>query len=434
MAGFFQWLQWSQAQAYLASRLADPSNIFWSQAENQLYLTEALRVWNALTETWNSDLAFGATSSNVWYNLSTLSGSPRIRTVTDVQIYTLMEYMLLEPASGGTWTGTSQFGISDLSGALQRRRDEVIQVSGCNLQNLPALPSTPGVRRTIFPDSTLEPIRMRFIPDSSHGSPSTLSREDTIGFDAFESQHYQQTGTPRAWSVVTGPPLAMDVDVAPNTEGEYDPIVLYAGLPFNPPTATLIGVPDDWSWLPKWGALYDLLSRESEATDRQRADYCLKRYQDGLKIMKESNWLVNGRINGYAVSLPSLREMDAFSPEWENNAAAWPCLVQAGMDFIAPCPVAPTTGVSCVVVGNAPIPVYPTDYVQVSRDVFDVILDYAQVLACFKMGGEDFMAAKDLEDHFYLAALETNKRLLNLGIFTDLVHSRGQKQNITQPR
>ena len=428
----YSWLRLSGALTALAARLADPENVFWPQAELLLYLQESLRAWNALTEQWNADFAFSASPSTPWYNLASLTGSPRLRTLTDSYLYTVMQYHLLEPPTGGgTWTGTSQFTLADLQYALQRRRDEIIQVSGCNLAQLPPLPSTPNVRRTFFPDSTLEPIRARFIPQT--GNPVTLSREDTIAFDAFEPQHDQTPLLPSAWSVITEPPLAFDVDTAPNQPGTFDVLSIQSGPTFAPPNATLLGIPDDWSWLAKWGALSDLLGRDSEATDRPRADYCLQRYMAGLKIMAASNWLVDATINGIPVETPSVKEMDGWSPEWQDSATGWPSLVTAGMDFCAPCPTG-SAGVSVTLVGNAPVPVLPTDYVQVSRDVFDVILDYAQMLASFKMGGEEFFATKDLEKNFFTAAAATNKRLEKLGLFRDVAGSEGKRQNENQPR
>jgi len=437
MPGTYQWLTFAAARQALAGRLADPNKVFWTDNELGLYLIESLRTWNALTEIWNTTFAFTPTSAQVWYNLSILGGSPRTRTVTASDLYTMMQYHLLEPPTGGTWTGTSQFSIDDLSGALQRRRDEMIQASGCNLnQVLPFLPSTPNVRRTLFPDSTLEPRRTRFMPDSGFGSPVTLTREDSFAWDTSEALHLQTTAIPSAWTVISGPPLAMDVDTGPPVPGSYDVIALQAGANFFPPVATLMNVPDDWAWVAKWGAVADLLGRDSEATDRQRADYCLKRFQDGLKIMKASNWLQSATINGIPVDTPSVREMDGWSPEWENNATAWPSLVTAGMDLVAPCPVAGTSpiGVSLVVLGNTPIPILDNDFVQISRDNVDAVLDYAQRLATFKMGGEEFLASKDLENNFFLVAQQNNARLAKLGIFSDMLHSEGKRQDLTQPR
>src|SRR5271157_1308287 len=132
------WITYLQARQQLAARLADSANIFWTDDELKFYFCEALRTWNALTEQQNADFAFTATSAATWYDLSTLTGSPRLRTLTDAYLYTAMQYALLEPPTGaGTWTGTSQFSLADLQYALQRRRDEVIQISGCNLKQLP---------------------------------------------------------------------------------------------------------------------------------------------------------------------------------------------------------------------------------------------------------------------------------------------------------
>ena len=81
---------------------------------------------------WRADFQYND-PVNIWNSLGSLPGSPRLRTITDQQVYTELEYMLLEPSNNtSTWTGTSQFNISVMSQALQRRRDEVIQLTNCN--------------------------------------------------------------------------------------------------------------------------------------------------------------------------------------------------------------------------------------------------------------------------------------------------------------
>lgn len=439
MAPQFTWIQFLAARNILAQRLADPNKTFWTDDELKLYLWEALRTWNALTETWNEEFVFTANSAGVWYNIGTLPGSPRQRTVLDTDLYTIMEYHLLEPPTGGVWTGTSQFSIADLQGALQRRRDEVIQVSACNLSLVPPYASVPNTFGIILTDNTLQPWRARFLPDSSttnYGPPVTLTREDRRAWDAFEPDHLQTDGLPGSWTVGNGPPLSLDVDVAPNVPGTYELISLLSGPTFAPPAGTLLGVPDDWSWVCKWGALSDLLSRESEATDRPRAAFCLQRYMSGLAAMKASNWLILAEINGVPVDTPSLSEMDQYSPEWQENET-WPTLVVAGIDYVAPVPVsrnAQILSVELAVTGNAPLPILDNDFVQVSRDVFDSILNYAQVLAAFKQGGQEFEDTLQLLEEFAIAAEQTNKRIANMGLFSDVLKAQGKRQDINVSR
>jgi hypothetical protein len=414
----------------LSLRLADPNLIFWTKAELQLYLLEALRTWNALTEIWITALPFTSAPTPIWTDISQLAGSPRLRTLNDTDLYTVMQYHLLEPPSAGTWTGTSQFTIPDLQGALQRRRDEVIQLTACNLAQIS--PAYSGVIRTSLPNTLLEVVRARFVPNT--GTPVTLTREDTQAFDHFNPGHLQSTALPTSFSLIAEPPLVLDLDTAPAGGAVFDIIGIQSGSIFNPPNSTLLGVPNDWSWVAKWGALADLLSRESEATDRLRADYCFKRYMDGIKIMQASNWLVSATIGGLPVDTPSMREMDAFANEWENDSTVWPVVVTAGMDLVAPAPVGTPANVVLNVIGNAPLPSLDGDCVSVLRDHYDAILDYAQVLASFKLGGAEFGATGDLEKKFFIAAQDQNKRLRSLGLYSDVLHQEGRRETIWQPR
>ena len=50
-------------------------------------------------------------------------------------------------------------------------------------------------------------------------------------------------------------------------------------------------------------------------------------------------------------------------------------------------------------------------YIQLSRDVLDVILDEAQHLAQFRHGGKEFQESIALHQNFIRAAVETNSRL-----------------------
>ena len=445
----FNYITFAQAKEQLLQRLNDQTagvyvNNSYTDAELALYFTEALRTWNALTSTWVTDWAFTITPpvSSVWYNLRGVSGYARQQTVLDSDIYTLIEYHFLEPPTGATWTGTSQFSINDLASALERRRDEIIQISACNPVNIP-LASTPNTRRTVLPDNVLEVIRARFVPAS--GSPNTLFRDDALGMKFFSPGYLQNqagsgqspAGLPQSYAQITGPPLALDVDYAPNVVGSYDLLALRSGLTFAPPASTLLGIPNDWSWVAKWGAMADLLSSGSEKQDSLRAQYCLQRYKDGLTLIAKSAWLYTAQLNGVAADVVAAAEMDAYTPEWDTSGnAAPPAVVMGGLDFVAVSPMPPANPVSVLltVVGNAPIPGSGTDYVQASRDTLDVILDYAQHIATFKKGGQEFEQTFPLAQNFATAAMATNERLKNLGIFRDLLLLQGQKQSIQQER
>ena len=426
----------------LSRRLNDLAKIFWPDVELGLYIVEALRTWNALTATWNADFTFNIAgpTSVVWYDLSVMAGYPRIRTVTDNDLYTMMQYHLLEPATaGGVWTGSSQYALTDLVQALQRRRDETIQFGGTNLGQF-SLGVLANQRRIIFSDDVLEVRRVRCLTPGN--LPVTLWRDDGLGFQDFSPNYLQgqpsvgqQPAGPQQYNLTSNPPFNLDLDYPPTAGGTLDVVALLSGACPAPPAPSLLGVPDDLAWVIKWGALADLLGSDGERLDKPRADYCLQRYKDGILLAQNSPWLLLGTVNGVPYDTVSVTEMDQYSPEWDSNASAPLMLVQAGPDFVAVSPLpAGAATVGLTVLGNAPIPVADGDTVQATRDVLDAILDYAQHLAAFKQGGAEFAATAGLFQNFAQAATATNDRLTAIGMFRDVLLEEGRAQESAQER
>ena len=64
---------------------------------------------------------------------SALALGLRSYNVTDLQLLTEIEYQLIEPPSGATWTGSEMFTVQDILTALQRRRDQFLNETGTSL-------------------------------------------------------------------------------------------------------------------------------------------------------------------------------------------------------------------------------------------------------------------------------------------------------------
>jgi len=433
------WLTFVQARQALAQRLADAGNVFWTDVELGLYLVEALQVWNALTLGGKADFAFTVPpgAAPVWRSLGAMAGAanPRRYSTTDTQVYTMMQYHTLEPPTGGVWTGTTQFDSGIFAAELTRAQNQMLQQAAGNMANI-TLPAVPGRQRVALPDTVFEVVRARWVPIAASGIPAiTLLRTDGEADMGYQSGYGQATpGTPTEYNVGSGPPLSMGVDVTPAVEGFYDLLVIQSAPVFAPPAATGLVIPNDLAWVAKWGALAALLGRESEATDRVRAAFCAKRYEDGKKLMRATPWLMLGYLNGIPADLPAAAELDGYSAEWDAKPNGGE-IVTAGLDFfcVVPDPVLPT-GVLLTVLGNAPVPVLDGDFVQVSREVWDPVLDYAQFLATFKMGGYEFTQAEALEKQFMTQAVRTNTRLSKLGLFADVYQGQGQREQRVQER
>jgi hypothetical protein len=429
----FSWLTFEQAIAELALRLGDESNVFWTSTELGLYITEALRVWNALTAYWATPypLTLNPPLTGNWLAANG-TGSPRQPTLTDVDVYTLIEYHLIEPATGGTWTGTDQFSITDLSQACSRRRNEILQAAACNLAES-SLSMTPNTNLVNLTDLVLDVRRCRWVPTS--GQPVTLQRGDSRTFQYFTPQYAQTVANPLRWDVIGSPPQTVTLDTKVNVPSALQVLGMAGGADFDPPTASPLLMPDDWMWGLKFGAMADILSKEQEGKDVQRAAYCRQRYMEFLKLMQHMPWLLQAFINGVAVDTQPLAGADRTNYEWQSRAGAFPEIVVGGIDLYAVSPTpTDTLSLSLMVVGNAPVPTDPDSEIQVPRDVMDAILDEGQHLALFKMGGAEFKESMTLHQEFIKLAMRQNARLRESGILATTIRPPVDRQEEAQPR
>ena len=429
----YGWLTWSEAQVELSSRLSDTSQQFTTAAEVQLYLALAMRIWNCLTGFWVVEYPMTLTpplASN-WQQANG-TGSPRQQSQTDVSLFTLIEYMLLEAPTGGTWTGTPQFNIDMLAQAVQGRRDEALQIGASNMVEI-NLPIAANANRVTLPDNALDVRRVRFIPAT--GSPVTLERGDAESFRTFTPAYLQSNLPPLRYDVISGPPLALTLDSSVPVPGALETLIMQAEAVPAPPGATALGIPDDYVWVPLFGALDDLLSSQEESLDAVRAQYCSERYSEGLELLRKAPWLLEARVNGVAVAVASAIAADRFNVNWQMNAAAFPQLVTPGTDLyaVAPTPTVPTS-VILVVVGNSPIPTSGSQEIQVPRDVMDAILDESEHLACFKKGGSEFEASMSLHKSFLATAKRWDTRNRMEGIFATTLRSDKPREDVEQPR
>lgn len=461
----FSYVQLQAAAQQVANRLYDSSFVFWTYDEIVLYIQEAMQTWNCYAQYYRGDFVFDTASnaigygdggygeggyggssaviSSTWYDLTQVSTSLRPFTQTDFNLYTIMEYHLLEPPTGPVWTGTDMFTINDLTQSLQRRWDEILSVAGCTIsQSIQA--AIPTTTRNFLNDLTIDVRRVAWFPtpvsDTDPALPSVMWQEDIWSQESFEDGYttYPQ-GVPFTYAISSTPQLTFDTDVVPNQPGYYELLKVNAsGYVFNVSAPTTINIPTDFCWVLKWGVLADLFAKESEAKDVMRAAYCNQRYKQGLRLLQESPALLQFRINNQTLWIDSVKNADEFSTDWQAQTQGTPMTTYvAGLNLIALSPEPEddvTYSATATVLQNAPIPLLPTDFVQIGRDEYDVIIDYAQHLAMLKNGGEEFTRTKDLYARFVRQAAYYNSKLTEMGEFKQEIYGTSQREEITNPR
>jgi hypothetical protein len=456
-APIYSYINFQQMKQQVSNRLFDSAQVFWTNTEVGEYCKEALRTWNALTGYWRGDFVFLAQVATTWYDLPVLPNTLRPYTLLDTDVYKLIQYHLLEPAVGvNPWTGVSaQFTADDLINAVQRRRDELLSVCGCTVTR-----RTVGAiaGRIVLPDTVIDVRRMAYLPATILGgygsglygmgpygqsptvvnaSNSIIWADDTWSEQSFDRQYPQKpAGIPHTYLLSTQPPISFDTDRPPAYGGQYELLTIEAGQLLVAGTPSTLMVPDDWVHLIKWGALADLLSRDSNAQDLPRAEYCNQRYRMGLAILSMAPALLALRIGNVPVQIDSVRGADLYNTSWQGQAPGSPTSgYYAGLNMLAlaPIPDGGNYSVTATVVENAPVPVNDGDPVQVARDDLDVIIDMAQHIAMTKCGGSEFLSTIPLFKRFMQQAATYNRKLDQLGEFTGPIYGLTSREKGNNP-
>lgn len=431
----YNYVTFSTAKSQLARRLDDPDKVFWNDTELGTYLIEALRVWGALTSYWRFEFILNLVQDTVWYDIADSAIAPntlRAFTVTDREIYTQLQYSLLEPPTAQVWTGSNQYAATDLIQAVQRRRDELVSSSGCTITRQLVDAAT---GRTYLNDRTIDIRRIAWLPVTVPDNDfvnSPLWPDDAFGLQSYDREHtIEEPGTPSQYRQSTEPPLSFDVDIDPAIPGQYEVLTVNAGADLTPDNATIMNVPDDFTWIVKYGALTDLFSRDANARDNLRAQYCQIRYTQGLAVLFNAPSILTARIGNLLMDIDSVQNTDDYRPGWQAESASTPdLLIESGLNLIgfAPAPDSGPYSITLTVVQNAPIPQVPEDAIQVGRDEYDAILNYAQHAASLKMGGTEFIATIPLLQMFLRQAALSNSKLNALGEYSRAIYALGRLQ------
>jgi hypothetical protein len=432
-------ITYAQLQTEVANRLDDQGNIFWSAAEVQLYILEALRTWQAFAHYWRDRMTFNTplVTPPIFYDLTQQAGTLIPFTVKDSDIASVMLFHLLEPQlNAGLYVGTDMFTLADFTKAMERRRNQFLLEAGMvltrSIVNWPA----PPISRSPIDDRTIGVVRAAWI--DANGSFTVLWRSNEWTASAFKKGWENTVGiTPSEYTAAAEPPVSLQVIPPPANNGQVEMLSIFTGAALNPSAGVLLGVPDDFSWAIKWGALADLLVKSGQARDMLRASYCEQRYKEGVALALVHTSAVQGLINGAQATIQAVKSLDTFSPSWQNATPGPPtalALASWNMLAVSPPPDGVGYSVTADVIKNAPLPVNPGDFVQLGREELDAVIDYVEHLAWFKVGGNEFLGTVPLYQNFQRLAAVYNETLKATIAEVEPMGDRAARQDVLEPR
>lgn len=402
----------STFRSELALRLHDSSLVYWGTTELNDIIDETLLTWGAVSEYWKDQQSFNTVASTVFYDLRS-NISTLVPAKSDTDLTRTIQAHLLEPNPGTSWTGTEMWTLAQVTAALQRRRNQFLLETGqIVVRTTQAVASFPSNGRVALTGDTTLAVR-RVGWTNAVGDVHVLYRSDEFGVSGWDST-WTTAGSeePETWSVYSSPTDTLQLMPVHNAAGTLDLLLIQAGATLDPSAGVGLGVMENWVWVIKWGAMADLLGKDGPGRDPIRAQYCEQRYREGVELAKISGVVLSARIGTTLVNPTPLTAADRDDPYWQGKSAGTPTdLLIASSNLVALRKV--PDGVYAVtldVVRNAPYPTTDGAYIDVAPDHLDLLLDYAEHLAAFKMGGVEWKATQRGMENFMLQAARHGRR------------------------
>lgn len=420
----------AQLKQLLANRLGDSSKVTWTdvpdqplQSELGLYINESLRTFQGLTGFFRLRQQIPLTTGVSFYDLPTIFPIEVGYTIRDRELVGAIQYHLYEPFSPGSWTGSEQFTLADLVDALSRARNRFLDDTGIVVTKKAAfvVPAGDGSvdlgsAAALNSDRIIDIIRAQWIDPS--GRYYNVWKSDEIYADSIRAQWTLHPGIPYGFSVFGVPALHIQLTPPNAANGQLELEIIEAGLPLDPTAnaglGTLLSVPDNFAWVLKWGALTDLLSREGQAKDPLRASIAQKMYLTGIGMAMQTQIILHPRLDGRPVKPDTVFALDTTHQGWQGRATGSPLdlsILSHNLFAVRPAPDSRPHSLDTNMLVSATVPNLDADFAQIGREQLDLILDYSEFLASFKLGGGEAQIQTARLDAFMAACLSYNGKI-----------------------
>lgn len=191
----------------------------------------------------------------------------------------IQRHMLEATIDGGiTWSLWTQ---EEVLGYLNQRLVRFVMETGL-LQFRTTIASSSGVDTVPLPSDKIE---IRRVAWNTGSAVSSLVRTDAYQQDHGLVGWSVLTGTPYAYVEEPLNPLEILVSPTPNANGTVD--LVYVRVPAAV-TGTCLPLPIPSFLTPyiKYGVMADMLMKQGEANDPDRAEYCESRFKEGVEATK----------------------------------------------------------------------------------------------------------------------------------------------------
>lgn len=203
-------------------------------------------------------------------------------TVPVCQLLSEIQEHLLEDVNGGISFSSGLWTVSEVLAYLNGRISRFLMETGI-LQVRQTQAALAADEWYELPSDLIDLRRAAWT--SSGPTTRVLPRTDSFTADMWDDTWESTPGDPQAHMLVPERSLELRVVPNPSADGTLD-LIYVKNLPPVTNDCSIMPIPDEWVPFVKWGVISDMLSKEGEANDPQRAGYAEKRWEEGVTLAR----------------------------------------------------------------------------------------------------------------------------------------------------
>lgn len=371
------------------SILFDIGEGFHQSDEIFLYLKEGLQFINSLSFFEKKKITFDIPIGTTFYDLlsevefTNVNGFEKLIS----EIETELDFHLLEESNSIATIDNLVFDSSKYRQLIEDKTIEFLIQTGIiktiDVHNL----TIPPVEEYEFPLSLVEIEKLYFIDTDLKVYELEEDTENLIA--SFDSNYITRNPIPKFYSRISRNRNLYTFYPSIDNQGILKTIAIktadFAGV-------LTLPIPTNLYWVIKYGVLFELFSKDGNGFDAQRADYCDKRWKQGVELAKLYFSIITTRINGKIIPSSTLNDIDRFAYNWKNETTKRPyTYAPISWNLIAFCKkTSEIVSVELDVLANTILPITIDDFIQIPEEQYQSLYDYILHLCFLKLGGSKF--------------------------------------------
>lgn len=397
----------------ILAKLNDVDGVYTSRAEILSYLHEGIDVINSFTFFQREKVATTLAPNSRYLELLNDSALNPTNVLgynkTVANLINEIKYHLLENDLSTATINKEVFDSTQFLALIQNKVDEFLIKTHLIYNKSSLNPAPFPINSYAFGNDILELVRLGF-KITTTGKYLRIRRENEENIKAFLGAAAIDNGYPRFYSELIS---------------EYNTVNFYPNIDINGTLETIhiehtnlvesdnLPIPSNLAFVIKYGVLAELFMQNGNGYDAKRADYCTKRWEQGIELGKNYFSILGIKINGIPASITDINELDKYDSNWENKSSskckniavlAWNLLAfdRKVNDIL---------GLEFDLLSNSILSVSEVDFIQLPIEYIQYLYDYVLHVVELKTGDMIFYAGVDKLNSTLKMFVEANNHL-----------------------